>query len=97
LSLIAIWGSLFFINLKYSRDVNEYTRWFNEARSLVFIDQFASIDWVRDPAYFFLQSVGTQLISFPVYLGAIIILISYICAVRPNIKFYMVKSYTFLL
>ncbi len=32
-----------------------------------------------------------------VYLGAIIILISYICAVRPNIKFYIVKSYTFLL
>ena len=37
-----------------------------------------------------------RIIILTVYLGAIIILISYICAVRPNIKFYMVKSYIFL-
>ena len=38
-----------------------------------------------------------SLMILTVYLGAMLILISYICAVSPNIKFFIVKSYFILI
>ena len=72
LGFLGVWAIILYLNLNYSRDVSQYAAWFSEAHSLGFYGALKAIDWARDPAYYFLQGVGSRFISFPVYLGMLI-------------------------
>lgn len=66
--LVAVWAILVVLSFAYSRDLFAYHCWFDNASALAPMARFFGLSgYFHDPAYYFLQAIGTMILPFEAF------------------------------
>lgn len=72
--LIVVWLVLLGLTHAFSRDVFAYHCWFDDALALSSADRFFGLNgYLRDPAYYSIQAIGTMVLPFGIFFALLIL------------------------
>lgn len=101
-TFILVWGTLFYLNIFWSRDLTSYRTYFYAVQDTDIIGRLAQVDWLKDPGYFVLQNISVGLIPFEVFIALIIFMSLFIkllalMQIYPRVSILLAFPYLMLL